>query len=132
MSNADISLVQTLYAAFGRGDIATITAAVTSDAVWELNGRRQDHPILGKRVGPAQVADFFRALAETLDFQTFTPQEFHAVDGKVFVLGHYSFTARKTGRAGQSRWMHVFTIRNGKVTAFLDFLDTAQLVETSR
>lgn len=130
--STDIARVKDLYAAFGRGDVATITAALTPDVVWQVNGRRQDHPILGRRVGPAQAADFFRVLAETIEIRTFTPQDFHAADGKVFVLGHYAYTARQTGRAGESGWIHVFTLRNGQVTAFLDFFDTAQLVEASR
>jgi len=33
MSNGNIALVQSLYAAFGRSDIATIVGAVTPDAV---------------------------------------------------------------------------------------------------
>jgi uncharacterized protein len=132
MSHADIALVKDMYAAFGRGDIATITAALSADVVWELNGRREDHPILGKRVGPAQAADFFRVLAETVDMKSFTPQAFHAADGKVFVLGENSYGNRRSGRTVASRWMHVFTIRDGKVAAFLDFIDTALLVDVSR
>ena len=129
MSNPDVALVQTLYAAFGRGDVPTIIAALAADVAWEVNGRRQDHPMLGRRVGPAQVAEFFRVLAQTLDIRSFTPQDVHAVEGKVFVLGHSSYAGRKTRRPGESRWIHVFTIRNGKVAAFLDFLDTAQVLD---
>ena len=42
MSQADVTLIQSLYAAFGRGDIATIIAAVAPDIEWRLNGSRSD------------------------------------------------------------------------------------------
>jgi ketosteroid isomerase-like protein len=131
MSNANIELVQRLYAAFGRGETAAITGALTPDAPWELNGRREHHPILGRRVGPAGATEFFRTLADTLEFTTFVPQDFHAADGKVFVLGQYSYVSRQTGRSGESKWMHVFTLRDGKVAGFLGLLDTAQLREVA-
>ena len=34
MSNANVSLVQSLYAAFGRGDIAAIISACARDVDW--------------------------------------------------------------------------------------------------
>ncbi len=40
MSNGNITLVQSLYAAFGRGDIATIVAAMAPDVNWEVVGRQ--------------------------------------------------------------------------------------------
>ena len=53
MSQANVSLIQSLYAAFGRGEIATIIAALTPDMEWRLNGSRSDHPLLGTcRVAP--------------------------------------------------------------------------------
>ena len=42
MSNANITTIQNLYAAFGRGDVATIIAGLTPDVDWQtiLGGRR--------------------------------------------------------------------------------------------
>ena len=39
MSNANIVHVQSLYAAFGRGDIATLLAGCAADIDWETVGR---------------------------------------------------------------------------------------------
>jgi ketosteroid isomerase-like protein len=49
MSNANVALAQSLYAAFGRGDIATIVGAMASDVTWEVVGRAKDYPLLGVR-----------------------------------------------------------------------------------
>jgi ketosteroid isomerase-like protein len=50
----------------------------------------------------------------------------------VFVLGHYTYTVKKTGKSGSSDWVHVFTIADGKVKAFRDFSDTARAAEANR
>ncbi len=132
MSNANVALVQSLYAAFQRGDIAPIIAALAQDVRWEVIGRPEDYPIFGRRKGPAAVQEFFRLLAELQEASDFSPREFHAAGEKVFVLGHYSWKIRKTGRSVASDWMHVFTVKDGNVTAFQEFTDTAQFTESYR
>ena len=53
MSQADVALIQSLYAAFGRGDIATIIAALAPDVDWRLNGSRSELPALRQPQRPA-------------------------------------------------------------------------------
>jgi len=126
MSQADVALIQNLYAAFGRGDIATIIAACAPDIEWRLNGSRSDHPLLGTWNGPKVVQAFFGELAGMQDFSEFSPREFLSAGDRVFVLGHYTATMRKNGRKAASDWVHIFTVRNGKVAAFLEFTNTAE------
>lgn len=126
MSQAEVSLIQSLYAAFGRGDIATIIAALAPDIAWRLNGSRSDHPLLGTWSGAQDVQAFFEQLAGMQDFSEFSPREFFSAGDRVFVLGHYAATMRKNGRKAASDWVHIFTVRNGKIAAFLEFNDTAE------
>jgi ketosteroid isomerase-like protein len=126
MSQVDVALIQSLYAAFGRGDIATIIAACAPDIEWRLNGSRSDHPLLGSWKGPQGVQAFFAELARIQDFSEFTPREFLPAGDRVFVLGHYASTMRKNGRKAASDWVHIFTVRGGKLAAFLEFTDTAE------
>lgn len=132
MSNANVTLVQSLYAAFGRGDIAPIIAAMAPDVTWTVNGRSKDYPLLGTWKGPKGVQQFFQGVAEHEKATDFSPREFFAADDRVFVLGHYAWTILKTGRAVASDWVHVFTFQNGKVAAFREFNDTAQFAEAFR
>jgi uncharacterized protein len=132
MSNANVELVQSLYAAFGRGEIPTIVNAVTPGSTWEIVGRASDFPTLGQRRGQDGVRSFFDDVAQNLDFSEFSPREFYATGDKVFVLGHYTATVKKTGKSFASDWIHVFTIRNSKITAFREFTDTAQAAEAYR
>ena len=127
----NIALVKSLYAAFGKGDIATIVAAVTADVDWVSTGRASDFPTLG----PRRARWRGRVLPPRRQqprFSEFSPKEFYAVGDKVFVLGSYAMTVTKTGKAMQSDWAHIFTIANGKVKAFREFLDTARAAEAYR
>jgi uncharacterized protein len=126
MSQANVSLVQSLYAAFGRGDIAVIVNACAPDIHWEINGRREDYPLFGARTGPAAVREFFESIPQLQDVIEFSPREFYAAQDKVFALGRYVWKLRKSGRTVDSQWIHVFTIDGSKVTRFHEFTDTAQ------
>ena len=132
MSNANIAFIQSLYAAFQRGDIATIAGAAMPETVWQVHGRTKDHPAIGVHKGPQGVQRFFELVAETQDVVMFTPREFYAADDKGFVRGNYAWTMRKTGKPVSSEWLHMFTVRDGKLLGFEEFTDTAQFAEALR
>lgn len=62
MSDANISLVQDLYAAFARGDVSTILSACAPDVDWRLVGRKDDYPTFGAWQGPGEVEKFFQLI----------------------------------------------------------------------
>ena len=62
-SAANIAFVQSLYAAFQRGDITTVIAGMAPDVEWRVNGRRKDYPLLGSWKGQADVQKFFQGVA---------------------------------------------------------------------
>jgi ketosteroid isomerase-like protein len=132
MSNSNVAFVQSLYAAFQRGDIGAIATAATPDTIWQVHGRTEDHPALGVHKGPEGVKQFFSIVAETQDVVSFTPRDFYAADDEVFVRGHYAWTIRKTGKPVSSEWLHMFTVRDGKLLGFEEFNDTAQFAEAVR
>jgi uncharacterized protein len=132
MSNANVMLVKGLYAAFKRGDIATIIGAMTDDAEWHVHGREKEFPTVGRFSGPNGVKEFFGRVGEHLDSTDFSPEEFHAAGDRVFVLGRYAWTVRTTGKPVAAHWCHIFTVRNGKVSALAEFTDTAAFAEASR
>jgi ketosteroid isomerase-like protein len=127
MNNADVEFVQSLYAAFGRRDIATVLNGLSPEVTWNMVGRVEDVPMAGVHRGMQGVADFFRIMAETLEITRFEPREFHAVDNRVFVHGFWRYVARSSGQSGENEWLHVFTLRDGKVTAWRGHNDTAQI-----
>ena len=59
-ANPNIALTQSLYAAFGRGDIDTIEASATDDIVMGLDGRTKDFPFLRQVQGQGRPAGFLQ------------------------------------------------------------------------
>ena len=129
MSDVNISLVQSIYAAFGRGDVPTILEALAPDVDWQVNGRIEDYPLFGGWKGRERVRSFLSLVAETEDFLEFTPREFHVAGDKVFVTGRCAGTIRRTRRPFVCEWIHIFGVRDGKVAMFREFTDTAQFAE---
>jgi ketosteroid isomerase-like protein len=68
----------------------------------------------------------------TLDIQDFQPAEFLTGGDKVVVLGTSREGPKGTGRYVEFRWVHVFTIRNGKIVEFEEPADVSMLVEEFR
>lgn len=132
MSMSNISTVQSLYGAFSQGEIGRIVEAMDPNCTWESVGRTSDFPTLGPRKGRGEVQVFFDAVAQHESFSEFSPKEFFAVGDKVFVLGHYALTVKRTGKRIASDWVHIFTFRGSQVAEFREFTDTAKFAEAFR
>lgn len=124
------TVVQNLYAAFGRGDIATILAALREDVRWGLNVSSASPgasavPTFRARSGRAEVAEFFAELSRDLEFHTFAPQSFTAGSREVACLLVIEATVRATGRRIHVESLHHFTFDEaGLVSRFREFTDT--------
>jgi ketosteroid isomerase-like protein len=126
---ANTQLIKDAYAAFQRGDIAAILNSCDDNVEWQgVIGTEGVLPQSGLRRGKAQVGEFFKQVADTTDFKSFEPKEFIAQGDKVVVLGSYAANMKPSGQRYASDWVMVFTVRNGKVTGFREFSDSAQLV----
>lgn len=129
MSEQDnVELVQRAYAAHGRGDVEYVLSCLSPQIDWEIPAV----PALsftGKRHGAAAVADYFRLSSEQQVVRELTPKEFIAQGDKVVVLGHGGWTAKQTGQDFDSDWVHVFTVKDGKIAAFREFMDVHVAVE---
>ncbi len=123
-------IVEQVYAAFGRGDLTRIVNAMAGDVEWRCP-RLRDMPWGGEHRGHGGVAEFLEAIAVTLTVERFTPLEFLAVDDRVVVFGRERMRVRATGRAYEADWVHVWTVRDGKVTHFREYTDTAAIVEAA-
>jgi ketosteroid isomerase-like protein len=127
----NIQVVKDAYAAFGRGDVNGILALLDDSVEWEgVKGTEGVAPHAGIRRGKLAVAEFFRTLATTLDFQLFEPREFVAQGDAVVVIGRYKATVKSTNRSSESDWVMVFNLRNGTVTRFREFTDSAAIVRS--
>ena len=125
MSQENIGLVQKGYDAFGRGDINGLLSLLDANVEWTSPGA-SDLPTAGTRRGLAQVGEFFKTVGEIFEFESFEPQTFIADGDRVVVLGVDQIKVKGgSGKQLKESWCHVFTIRNGKISAFQEYIDTA-------
>jgi ketosteroid isomerase-like protein len=121
------TVVQEAYAAFSRGDIQTLLSKLADEIVWTaVYGAGSHVPTAGERRGKAAVAEFFKQVAENVNFSRFEPKEFIATGDKVVALGHYTATTPMK-KSFDSDFAMVFTLRNAQVTRFQEFCNSAAI-----
>lgn len=129
MSNQHTKIVQDAYAAFGRGDIPAVLAALDPQIDWQplIGADPATVPIAGQRKGVKAVGEFFKSLGETMVFEQFEPREFITEGNTVVCIGYYK--ARVTATRGDlsSSWVMVFDFQNGRIVRFREWTDSAQL-----
>jgi len=117
-------IVKQAYNNFKNGDIQAVLSLISEDVDWRLPAV-ENMPQSGQRRGINQVTEFFSLLADTQESKEFEPREFIAQGDRVVALGHYVWQAKSTGREFESNFVHVFTVRDGKVIGFDEYFDTA-------
>ncbi len=128
----NISLVQQMYAAYGKGDVSAILAHLADDVVWSSPAVE---PMRwgGTRHGRQETIGFFEGLNEQLSDPSLEISEYIADGDHVATFGTFSATVRQTGRRLTSPIAHYFRFRNGKVAEYRNYADTATMVaELSR
>ena len=120
----NVSVVKQAYENFKTGDIEALLGQMSEDVDWRLPDT-EGVPFAGARRGRAQVAEFFTTLAGAQDTLAFEPREFVAQGDKVVALGTYKWRVKKNGREYGGDWAHVFTVREGKIAGFHEYMDTA-------
>lgn len=118
------AMVKDLYAAFDRGDVPAVLNMLADEVDWEFVGS-PGLPYAGKRRSKAEVAEFFAAISRSDDVHAFEPREFFEAGEALTVLGWESTTARETGKRFETEWVHVFVLKNGKITRWRGFYNTA-------
>ncbi len=123
-SRTPMEIVQSAYAAFGRGDVAALLAELSPDVRWQFTGA-PGTPYSGTFQGHDGVQKFLGAVAANDDIRAFEPRRFFAGTEHVTVIGWESAVARTTGRPFEGDWVHVFEVRGGRIAGFWGLYDTA-------
>ncbi len=124
MTNTQI--VKNMYEAFGRGDIATILSGLADTVEWVEHGP-ESIPTAGTYRGRGEVANFFKKVAENIEFEPFAIEAYVEQGNVVVVLGSYSGRSKTLQKPFRSSWAMVFTFHGGKVTRFEEHADTAAI-----
>lgn len=121
------NLLKGLYEAFGRGDIPAVLGAMSPDIQrYEAEGNPY-MPSGEAWVGPdAVLNNLFMKLGSEWDGFTVHPKSFHDAGGSVTVEARYSGTYKATWKSMDTQVCHVWDVKDGKLTRFQQYLDTAK------
>jgi uncharacterized protein len=120
----NVDTVRTIYAAFGRGDVAAILDSLTDDVDWSSEGTSDSAPWFGQRIGKKAVASYFTSIAETIEVLDFTQLGLAANDKEVMVLNRFHMRSRKTGNEAAMQLHHYWRFRGRKVEYWRGSEDT--------
>ncbi len=128
MSNVDV--VKEAYAAFGRGDIPAVLGAMAPEMEWYEAEGNPYMPSGEAWIGPDAILNsLFMRLGSEWEGFTVHPGSFHEAGDVVIMEGRYTGTYGSTGRSLDAQVCHVWTVRDGKLVKFQQYVDTGQLQE---
>jgi uncharacterized protein len=126
MSNVEI--VKGAYEALARGDVPGILAAMDPGIEWYEAEGNPYRPSGEAFVGPeAILTNLFMRLGPDWDGFAVHPAAYHDAGDTVIVEARYAGTHKVTGKKMSPQVCHVWTVRNGKLAKFQQYVDTAQL-----
>jgi ketosteroid isomerase-like protein len=127
MSDDNIAFVRGRYEAFNKGDVEAVLGSFDENIDWyETEGMPQG----GHYHGPQAIADnVFGPIVNDIDGFQVTPDELYAGGDEVLVIATYSGTARESGKDLRQQAVHAWTVRDGKIARFRQFMDTVKYNE---
>jgi ketosteroid isomerase-like protein len=127
MSDQNIAFVRSVYEAFNRGDVPAVLGSFDENIDWyEAEGM----PYGGHHHGPQAIADnVFGPVVNDVDGFAVTADEYYAGGDEVVTVTTYSGTARESGKELRQPAVHAWTVRDGKIVRFRQFMDTVKYNE---
>lgn len=128
----NIGFLKDVYAALDRGDVPTVLGAMSPDIRWHEAESNPYKPDGAAWVGPQAVLDnLLVKLATEWDRFTIHPGAFHDAGDSVIVEARYTGTYKATGKAMDAQVCHVWDVRDGKLTRFQQYVDTAKMQDVT-
>lgn len=118
--------VMQAYELFKNKDLPGIVDMCADDVQWDY-GEVESVPFAGNFRGKAGVADYFSKMMQSIELQAFQPETFVAEGDKVVVTGTSRAAVRATGITYEDRWVHIFTVKDGKTLRMEQHHDTAAI-----
>lgn len=127
MAEQSVEIVEGTYAAFARGDVPGVVAAMADDIEWH---EAEGMPYGGiHRGGDAVVQNVFGPIATDIADFAVTPIELIPSGETVAVVARYTGTGKSTGKELDLEVVHVWDVSDGKIVRFRQFIDTAMFLE---
>ena len=129
MANNNVSIIDGLYKAFAVGDIPTVLGSMDSKIVWneaEGNAYADGNPYIGPE---AVLNGVFGRIMQEHEYFNLKDIELHEMhNDKVLATLRYD-AKRDNGNSYNDQVAHFWTLKDGKVVAFKQYVYTKKLSE---
>jgi ketosteroid isomerase-like protein len=125
--SADINIktIQSVYDAFGTGDVGAILDALTDDVDWASDTTSTAAPWYGVRKGKDQVRGFFEAFGSEMEVEQFDVVSIAGNDTDVHTVVKMKATRRSTGASIAMNLHHYFVLDDGRISYYRGSEDSA-------
>lgn len=126
--DANKALVEKFFACFGRKDVAGALALMTDDATWWIAGKPRLFPLAGLK-SKSEMGGILNSLVPVMkNGLQITPKAMIAEGDKVAVEAE-SYGEFPDGRVYNNEYHFLVVIKDGKVQAVKEYLDTMHTAE---
>ena len=128
---ANRDIISSFYNALSRGDLPAATALLKPDIEWTEAERFPYYG--GSWRGPeAIVKGLFEPLSRDWTRFSAQPQQYVVEGDQVVVFGVYDGVHKRSGRTLTAPFAHHWAVRKGKIARFVQYTDTAKVLEAVR
>lgn len=128
MSEGNVELVESAFAAWNRGDIAAFLSHVAPDIAWlEVSGRPESDG--NEYYGRARLQQSLEDLFEAWESYHLDVERVDAVDDRVIAIVREVARGRTSGMEIDGRWGYVVTVDKGKIARVEAYRDAARALQ---
>ncbi|MCL6462082.1 MAG: nuclear transport factor 2 family protein [Flavobacterium micromati] len=124
----NLTIIDNLYKAFAIADIPTVLAGMDAKVIWneaEGNIYADGNPYNGPE---AVLNGVFARIGSEHEYFNLKEIKFHNMDNnQVLTTLRYNAKVKKNGAVYDAQAAHLWTLRDGKVIAFQQYVDTKKL-----
>jgi hypothetical protein len=132
-TNQNIQIIETLYKGFATGDMPTVLGSMNPKIEWneaEGNTLADGNPYMGP---DAVLHGVFARLGAEHDYFNLADIELHDMsNNKVLATLRYDAKNKETGKAYNAQAAHFWTLKDGKIVKFQQYVDTKKLAEAEK
>jgi ketosteroid isomerase-like protein len=124
----NLSIIDSAYKAFAVGDIPAVLAVMDANIIWneaEGNAYADGNPYIGP---DAVLNGVFARIGVEHEYFSLTDIKLHEMSNdQVLATLRYKGKVKKNGAEYNTQAAHLWTLKDGKVIAFQQYVDTKQL-----
>lgn len=131
-TNKNLAVINGLYKSFSAGDIPAVLALLDEKVVWmeaEGNAYADGNPYIGPE---AVLNGVFARVGADHDYFRLEDIELHEMSGnKILATLRYDAKVKGTGKTFNAQVTHLWTLKNGKIVGFQQYVDTKKLADAA-